>query len=377
MFVCLFYVLICVAVTEQRRASFGPRHLELQSGPECSVRPCHDRECRPYTVTTSNDFDLVPQNVTHVHLDFSANHSVKFDRATLPQKLGGQALVRLLMSVRYAPGRRLPSGFFVNLARLRSLQLYHNAPDSDHFSLRLSGGSFEGLIEVVALELAQLGIENLPMGVFSSLRSICRLDLSQNRLIVIRPDVFQPPPVSTPAGSTANHCCSNLTILSLSQNRFVDVADIHVSGLPSLKSVDLSENVIANLNRSSFRGRSDSTSGGFASITQLNLALNVIDHVDEGAFERLARLRVLYLDSNMISNVTASSFVGLPALETLDLSDNSICELRSGVFAPLMSLRVLQLAENAIKTVQTGIVETHVRGRSYKVGLSNQVSQYY
>jgi len=270
-----------VGVTEQRRAAFSPRHQQLlqSGGPECSVRPCQSRECWPYTITTSSDFQLLVQrNASHAHLAFSANHSVPFVRGTLPRQLGGDDLVRLLLSVRFAPRRRLPSGFFVNLVRLRSLQLYHDAPDSDRFSLRLSEGTFEGLSEVVELELAQLGIEDLPHGVFAGLRSICRLDLSQNRLAVIRSDVFQPPPVSV---STVNRhgCCSNLTILSLSRNRFVDVADIHVSRLTSLKSVDLSENVIANLNRNSFDGASDSTLAAFAQISQLNLALNVIDQV--------------------------------------------------------------------------------------------------
>jgi len=356
MFVRSFLVILtCVAVTEQRRAAFGPRQMALQSGPECSVRPCEDRECWPYTITTSNNFDLASRNVTHAHLVFSMNHTVEFGRGTLPRDLGGQALVRVLMSVRYAPQRRLPTGFFINLARLRSLQLYHDAPDWDHFSLRLSEGTFEGLSDVVELELAQLGIEDLPAGVFSSLRSICRLDLSQNRLAIIRSDVFQPSPVSIQDNSTVNHCCLNLTILSLSRNRFVDVADVHLGGLTSLQSVDLSENVIASLNRDSFGDRSDS--GGFAEVKQLDLALNVIDHVEESAFERLDRLRVLYLDSNMIGNVTASAFEGLSALKTLDLSGNSISELRSGVFAPLSSLRVLHLAENAIDAIHTGIVQ--------------------
>jgi len=358
MFVRLFCVLCCIAVTQQRRAAFVPRQMELQSGPECSVHPCGPGECRPYTIWTSNDLDRVPRNVTHAHLDFSADHRVPFVRGTIPEELGGRDLVYLLMSVRYAPSRRIPPGLFVNLVGLRSLQLYHNAPDSERFSLRLSGGAFEGLSEVVELLLTQLGIEELPAGVFSSLLSICRLDLSQNRLDAIRAEVFRPPPVSAPGdGSTVNCCCSNLTTLLLSRNRFFNVADIHASGLTSLKIVDLSENVIASLRRDSFGGRSDSSesAGGFTEVERLNLAVNAIRHIEDEAFELLVRLRVLYLDSNAISNVTASTFVGIPALQILDLSDNLLSEIPSGVFTPLTSLRNLYLAENAINTIQTGI----------------------
>jgi len=278
-------LLVAVGVSEQRRAAFSPRHQELMQsgGPGCSVRFCQGRECRPYTISTPSDLELrVPgRNVSHAHLVFSANHSVRFGRGTLPRQLGGDDLVRLLVSVRHAPRRRLPSGFFVNLPGLRSLQLYHDAPDSDHFSLRLSADTFQGLTELVELELAQLGIEDLPRGVFASLPSICRLDLSQNRLTVVRSDVFQPPSVSVSAANQYHHnCCSNLTILSLSRNRFVDIADIHVGRLTSLKSLDVSENVIANLSRNGFLGPSNSTpSGAFAQIRQLNLALNVIDQV--------------------------------------------------------------------------------------------------
>ena len=312
----------------------------------------------PYNITTTNDYGLVPRNLTHVHVIFSSSHRVVFGRGTLPEELGGPQLVRLLMSVRYAPNRRLPTGFFVNLARLRSVQLYHDAPNANQFSLRLSEGTFEGLSEVVVLQLTQLGIESLPAGVFRGLRSICRLDLSQNRLAVISSDVFQPHPISGPSGLTENHCCRNLTVLSLGRNRFADVADIQLSGLTSLRSVDLYDNVINKLDRDSFGGRIKSSSGGFAVVEQLNLGHNVIDHVGDNAFERLARLHVLYLDKNMVRNVSESAFIGLSVVDTMVLSGNSISELPPGVFVPLTSLKTLYLETNAIETVQTGMVYT-------------------
>ena len=359
MFTWFLYALMCVAATGQRRSRFGVRRWSLAStvgGPGCAVvgGGLENRDCCPQNITTANDYGLIPRNLTHVHLIFSYSHRVEFGRGTLPQQLGGPRLVRLLMSVRYAPHRRLPTGFFVNLARLRSVQLYHDAPSSNHFSLRLSEGTFDGLSEVVELQLAQLGIEHLPAGVFRGLYSICRLDLSQNRLAVIRSDIFQPQPISTPTGSTENHCCRNLTVLSLGRNRFVDVVDIQLSGLTSLRSVDLYENAITKLDRDSFGGRTNSSSGGFANVEQLNLGHNVIDHIGDSAFERLTRLRVLYLDENMIRNVSSSAFIGLSVVEEMDLSGNSMSELPSGVFVPLTSLRILYLATNVIETVQTG-----------------------
>jgi len=356
MFIWFLYALMSVAVARHRSA-FGPRLGSSSDGPGCVVGADGDRnlDCCRYNITTSADFDQVPRNLTHAHLIFSASHRVGFGRGTLPHGLGGPRLVRLLMSVRYVPDRRLPTGLFVNAARLRSLQLYHDAPTSDDFSLRLSEGAFEGLSELVELQLVRLGIENLPAGVFRGLLSICRLDLSHNRLAVIRPEVFQLAPVSTPSGLTENYCCRNLTELSLGRNRFVDVADIDLSGLISLRSVDLYRNGIAVLRRDSFGDRSNSSFGGFANIEQLNLGVNVIRRIEDGAFERLTRLRVLYLDGNMISSVSASAFIGLSVVE-MDLGNNPMSELRSGVFAPLTSLRTLLLANNSIVTIHTGIV---------------------
>ena len=315
MFVWFLYVPLCAAVTGVgQRRTFGPRYMSLQSAHEgkmCTVaargNDAENSDCCIYIIKTSIDFDQVPRNLTYAHLIFSANHRVEFSRETLPQQLGGPELVRLRMSVRYVPHRRLPPGLFVNLAGLRALQLYHNDPDFDHFSLRLSEGTFESLSEIVDLVLTRLGIEDLPAGVFRGLRSICRLDLSQNRLVVIRSDVFQQSPVSTPSGSTENQCCSNLTELSLSQNRFVDVADIHLNSLTSLQVVDLFGNAIASLDRDSFDGRLNSSSGGFRNIETLDLGYNVIDHIGDKTFVRLVRLRVLFLDRNMISNVTAEN----------------------------------------------------------------------
>jgi len=349
-------IFVCVAVTGQRRTSYGPRRMSLQSaavGPGCALADY--RDCCPYNITTSNDLDLIPRNLTAVYLVFSADHRVVFERGTLPEDLGGGArLRRLLMSVTYVRRGRLPPGVFVNLARLRSLQLYHDAPSSVYFSLRLSDGTFEGLSELVELVLARLGIENLPAGVFRGLRSICRLDLSQNRLAVVGSHVFRPPSVSAPGDWTENGCCRNLTTLLLGKNRFVNVADIRLSGLSSLRNVDLHKNAITGVRRDSLGARWNSTLGGFANVVHLNLGLNVIDRIEDGAFEGLVRLRVFYLDRNRISNVTASTFAGLAVLQTLDLDGNSISQLRSSVFAPLTSLRSLLVAENAMQVVETG-----------------------
>jgi len=359
MFVWFINVLLCVAATGHRGSALGPLRMSLQSAPEggCPVIDGGGTRNRfSYRITRSSDFELVPHDMTGIYLQFSADHRVEFGRGTLPKDLGGQRLVRLLMSVRYAPGRRLPPGFFINLARLRSLQLYNDAPNSERILLRLSKGAFDGLSEVVDLQLARLGIEDLPTGVFRGLRSICRLDLSQNRLAIIGSGVFQPPSVSIAAGLTENRCCRNLTTLLLGRNRFVDVANIRLGGLTSLRSADLFGNAIARVERGSFGGglHPNSPVGGFANVDQMNLGLNVIGQIEDRAFEGLVRLRILYLDGNMIHNVTASAFSGLPELETLDVGGNSISELWPGVFTPLTSLRTLRLAENAMQTMQTG-----------------------
>lgn len=351
-----FLCVLCVArLTEQRRTDYVPRTMMSTTGSAVYAGSADDH---PYNITTSSDFDLIPRNLTGVLLVFSAGHRVAFDRGTLPRGLGGPSLERLQMSVRYAPGRLIPSGFFVNLARLRSITLYHDDPAPD-FSLKLSDGAFEGLTEVVELVLAGLGIEDLPAGLFRDLHSVRHLNLGQNQLAVIESGVFRPSPAPTSAGSPENHCCRNLTTLWLGENRFGDVADIRLSGLTSLRKIDLHKNNISNLHRGSFGldGRAASTSaGGFANVEELNLDYNVIGNVTNDAFEPLVQLRTFYLAFNMLRNVTASAFSGLPALETLDLDKNFILTLGSGIFASLTSLRKLVLSENAIDAIQTGIV---------------------
>jgi len=127
---------------------------------------------------------------------------------------------------------------------------------------------------------------------------------------VISSDVFRPPPppsavVASPPGGSTPHdpCCRNLTSLLLGENRFVDVASVRLGDLPSLRSVDLYGNAVASLRRDSFGAANSTTTtgGGFASVEQLNLGLNVVEKIEDGAFDGLRRLRVLYLDGNRFS----------------------------------------------------------------------------
>uniref|UniRef100_A0A671NKW0 Relaxin receptor 2-like n=1 Tax=Sinocyclocheilus anshuiensis TaxID=1608454 RepID=A0A671NKW0_9TELE len=88
-----------------------------------------------------------------------------------------------------------------------------------------------------------------------------------------------------------------------------------------------------------------------SNVTWLSLKNNRIRHLDDYIFSKYTQLQRLFLQSNIIQMVSSRAFGGLFSLEKLFLSQNHITYLGPGVFRDLHKLDWLVLDHNPLKTI--------------------------
>ncbi|MYA68498.1 leucine-rich repeat protein, partial [Candidatus Poribacteria bacterium] len=114
-------------------------------------------------------------------------------------------------------------------------------------------------------------------------------------------------------------------------------------GLTNLTTLSLSQNKLASLPSDVF--------DGLTNLTTLYLSDNPFTSLPSGVFDGLTALTTLYLDNNKFTSLPSGVFDGLTALTVLWLHNNPFTSLPSGVFDELTALITLNLAYNAISNV--------------------------
>ncbi|XP_076026988.1 toll-like receptor 5 [Genypterus blacodes] len=149
---------------------------------------------------------------------------------------------------------------------------FNNLADPDH-------NTFEGLTNstVDVFDLSRNFIFSLQKGVFSSLRDVTQIDISQNKINEIHKDAF-------------SGLQEHLLLLNLSSNLLGEVYSETFTNLAELRVLDLSNNHIGVL--------------GY------------------GAFGGLPKLRGLYLTGNSLRDLGSPAY--LPNLDLLSLNDNKL-----------------------------------------------------
>lgn len=105
---------------------------------------------------------------------------------------------------------------------------------------------------------------------------------------------------------------------------------------PSLRSLQLEGNLIANLNTTDFKN--------LRRLEELNLHSNRITSIPPSVFSELKSLKSLDLRSNLIDVIYRDSFANLSKLETLDISQNPIKVIVTGAFESLRKVALLHLS---------------------------------
>lgn len=145
------------------------------------------------------------------------------------------------------------------------------------------------------------------------------------------------------------HGFERLRLLNISYNEVSHLSDARVSSLVGLTCLDLSNNLLKDVNVGVFRTLSV--------LARLHLRRNEIAMVHENAFRGLDRLEFLDLSDNRLADLPDSALTPLYSLQKLDLSGNQLQVLGARWFESLDKLRELDVSRNGLAKAASGTLQ--------------------
>ena len=221
-----------------------------------------------------------------------------------------------------------PKLIFIKLQNLKILELNKNK------FVEIPGLSFHGLKSVRILKLRRNMLRFLMDGAFYGLDSIEQLYLDRNEVATINKGWL--------------YGLTKLKQLSLAYNNVDYVEDDGWDFCKELYELNLQGNQLEIVERNILRR--------LPSLKYLNLRDNLISHIDAtDTFEEVPLLEKLFLDGNQLSHTiedTAAPFKYLKMLRVLTLARNSIKSVGNQALMGLEQLEELDLSQNVISTIQ-------------------------
>jgi len=245
----------------------------------------------------------------------------------------------------------ISSRLFHPLKKLIVMDLSGNLLKSDCETC-LSKKSFQGLNNLIFLDLSMNKISSLQQSMFEDLNNLQSLDISGNEIQVIPSDSF--------------HGLNNLYSLKLSRNKISSIELRSLNGLSTLNSLDLENNSISSIPQGAFRNCSNlkdlnlygndmyrvpEAITSVSSLNSIDLGGNFIKKVDNISLSKLHNLIGLKLDHNKISFIEKDDFGSLPQLQILNLGGNNIVDIERGSFNQNKKLQAIRLDANKITDI--------------------------
>uniref|UniRef100_A0A8C1LWA0 Relaxin family peptide receptor 2a n=1 Tax=Cyprinus carpio TaxID=7962 RepID=A0A8C1LWA0_CYPCA len=144
---------------------------------------------------------------------------------------------------------------------------------------------------------------------------------------------------------------SNVTWLSLKNNRIRNLDDYIFSKYTQLQRLFLQNNIIQMVSSRAF--------SGLFNLEKLFLSQNHITYLGPGVFRDLHKLDWLVLDHNPLKTVTRDTFIGLRSLTFLSMVNTSLLWLPDSSFCQHMPLlRWLDFAENHVELLNCSTLKT-------------------
>ncbi|XP_025828875.1 protein toll [Agrilus planipennis] len=198
-------------------------------------------------------------------------------------------------------------------------------------------------------------LASLPVGLFSNLKELETVDLSENNLEFLPSKLFEND--------------SSIQNIILRRNMLTDIPENIFDGLKSLNKLDLSYNKIASISAQTFypltnlknlmlqyNSLTNITNDIFSELTMLeeiNLEMNAIHTVDEGAFQRNEYLKIVRMGHNEIKySMSNSPFRNCIYLEELFLNNNLMEEFAENIITK-NTLRLIDMKYNRIKNISS------------------------
>jgi Leucine-rich repeat (LRR) protein len=188
----------------------------------------------------------------------------------------------------------------------------------------LRAESFDGLINLMELDLKNNSIRYIVENTFIALAKLTKLSLDENNLEIVKSNTF--------------NGLYNLNDLSLEKNEIKHVDPYSFIGLSALTKLTLQSNKLNALRSNTFIG--------LTALCELNLENNQIDFIEPSSFLGLFNLKILLLGKNRLQELDETTFYGLCNLKYLDITKNTIHTIRINTFYKLLSLSHLYLIGN-------------------------------
>lgn len=175
----------------------------------------------------------------------------------------------------------------------------------------------------------------LQNGAFRGCPSLQFVSITENSINIIEENAFDG--------------LSNVDELWLKENRFTSLPQNLFRPLIRLRTLVL----LNNLQLESVHGDAFQT---MANIFQIDLNTNGLEVISAGTFANKADLTIVNLRGNRIRTIEAGAFVNVPLLWTLDISDNELAVINSNIFigSPLR-LIAFMLSHNAINAFDQNV----------------------
>ncbi|RWS27852.1 leucine-rich repeats and immunoglobulin-like domains protein 3 [Leptotrombidium deliense] len=157
--------------------------------------------------------------------------------------------------------------------------------------------------------------------------------------------------------------------LDLSHNSIADIVDGSLTGLPLLKTIDLSYNKLKQINGNWFTNNSHSS---VPELQELRLNNNLLLHFP--IVHNLPNLNVLIVHHNNISTLLNSSLDVYRNLKYLDLSSNRVTNIPPDFFNS-STLLTLHLTNNKLSVIEKGAFDSLPELEKLKLG-KNRLSSF-
>ncbi|XP_066956162.1 leucine-rich repeat-containing protein 15-like isoform X1 [Macrobrachium rosenbergii] len=222
---------------------------------------------------------------------------------------------------------------YVPVDALKRLKQLQRLDLSDNLIEELKSRAFPTLLQLQNLNLAGNGLHLLHPEAFVRLPRLQSLNLARNQL-----DAAQ-------LNEKTLRGLHMLERLSLQSNLLKGaITPTLITGARGLKSLDLSDNALTRVTRSSLAACPE--------LRDLDLSHNRIDVIEDHAFSNLKQLQRLKLSHNRVVAVSGWSLAHMPKLVHLGLADNALRAVTGDLLHQLSNLNTLDLAANDISLLQ-------------------------
>uniref|UniRef100_A0A182JW66 TIR domain-containing protein n=1 Tax=Anopheles christyi TaxID=43041 RepID=A0A182JW66_9DIPT len=291
----------------------------------------------------------------------------------------------------------LAPGIFSDLKQLLVLELSNNELTSEW----INPATFRGLTKLVLLDLSNNKIAKIEPTIFRDLTSLQVLRMQENFIESIAENTFlglsalHTVILSNNRLSSVDHYTfhglKSLTLLSLDYNRISRIdrqallnhstlQELHLNGnkllqvpdalhdVPLLRTLDLGENHISNIDNASFRH--------MAHLYGLRLTENNIEFIRRGTFESMKLLHILNLSQNRLKTVEQSSFDNNTKLQAIRLDGNYLTDI-AGLFTKLPNLLWLNISDNHLEVFDYALIPTGLQWLDIHANKITELGNYF